>query len=340
MRRLLVFLVCFPVCLAALGCGEKRYHGPRPPVPPRMLPETAIWYQDISAAPLDPESSLVMGGLLVKGGFGLDRILIDFEMDVLAADDSAPMLTFTPARGFFEPDCDLMPVPVPANGHLEQEPGYTCFSQGDCHLLVHHVPSHRLYEMWHADLTQGFFTGGCLAVWDTARTYGPEGRGRSCTSADAAGFPIAPLLFTPDEVASGEIPHAIRFILPNDRIRKGVYLAPATHSTEAAVGGPDTPPYGARFRLRGDYPVDLLPEGPRTVARALQKYGMFLADGGLKALTGQSDKMNAIKWNGSDGLLLSESDMAPLKITDFEMVDGGPRIPYDSKCVRDPAVSP
>jgi len=35
-----------------------------------------------------------------------------------------------------------------------------------------------------------------------------------CSSADAAGFPIAPLLFGADELATGSINHAIRFIFP------------------------------------------------------------------------------------------------------------------------------
>src|SRR5688572_24230844 len=150
--------------------------------------------------------------------------------------------------------------------------------------------------MWHADLTHGVFTGGCMAVWDLTRTYPPSGRGHNCTSADAAGFPIAPLLFSADEVASGEIPHAVRFILPNDRIRKGVYVAPATHSTGALSGGPDTPPYGARFRLRPDFPMDNLRWGAKVVARALQRYGMLLSDGGKKALTGRSDRFTQHKW--------------------------------------------
>jgi serine/threonine-protein kinase len=326
----------------ALGCGGvKRYDGPRPPVPPRMLPPDSIWYQDVSAAPVDAESVSVIAGLASRGGFGSDgRIIIDFRLEVLTADDTAPMLPFMPARGFFEPDCDLMPVPVPAGGALEAEPGYTCFGQGDCHLIVQHLPSNRLYEMWHADLTNGFFTGGCLAVWDLGMVYGPAGRGHNCTSADAAGFPIAPLLFTSDEVASGEIPHAIRFILPNDRIRRGAYVSPATHSTEQAAGAVDTPPYGARLRLRADFPVDKLPEGPRVIARALQRYGMFLADGGNDALTGRSDRFSSIKWNGPDGLLVAPDDLGSLRISDFEMVDAGPRFPYTDECVREPAPAP
>ena len=60
-------------------------------------------------------------------------------------------------------------------------------------------------------------------------------------------------------------------------------------------------------------------------------------DGGKKALTGRSDRYSNIKWNGPDGLLLSESDLGAIKVTDFEMIDGGPRVPYAGRCVRDPA---
>lgn len=333
MKRILIALLCAGPLLAC-GGEDDEYDGPIPPVPPRMLPESSIWYQDISAAPLDAESSQIIGGLLARGGFGLGQIVVDFTIEQLSADETTPMLPFTPARGFYEPDCDLMPVPVPPHGALENEPGYTCIGQGDCHLIVEHKPTRRLYEMWHADLTHGLFTGGCLAVWDLTHTYGPTGRGLNCTSADAAGFPIAPLLFSAEEVASGEIPHAIRLILPNDRIRARTYVAPATHATGSASGGSDTPPYGARFRLRADYPVHTLRRGAQVVARALQKYGMFLADGGKKALTARSDRFTEFKWTK----LLRENDLAALRINDFEVVDGGPRYRFDSACVRQPPV--
>ena len=58
--------------------------------------------------------------------------------------------------------------------------------------------------------------------WHLKAIYPAEGRGDHCTSADAAGFPIAPLLFNADEVfaalPSGDLGHAIRFILPNGRM--------------------------------------------------------------------------------------------------------------------------
>jgi hypothetical protein len=152
-----------------------------------------------------------------------------------------------------------------------------------------------------------------------------------CTSADAAGFPIAPLLFTADEVKAGHIDHAIRFVLPNDRIRAQIYVHPSTHSTNPTSGGADTPPYGAHLRLRANYPLASLPnDGARVVARALQKYGMFLADGGDIALTARSDRSTKAKWSG----LLGPRDLSALKVADFEMVDGGARYTYTGDCSR------
>src|SRR5262249_34714970 len=154
-------------------------------------------------------------------------------------------------------------------------------------------------EMWRADIRDGRFRGGCLAGWDTSRVYPPSRRGEQCTSADAAGYPIAPLLFTAHEVAAGGIDHPIRFILPNARVPKGEYVHPAPHGTRATTGPPDAPPYGARLRLRSDFAMDRLPNAAaRVVARAMQKYGMLLADGGNIALTAQSDRFTRAKWSG------------------------------------------
>jgi serine/threonine-protein kinase len=177
------------------------------------------------------------------------------------------------------------------------------------------------------------FRGGCLAVWRMDRVYPPTGRGEQCTSADAAGYPMAPLLFDADEVAAGSVDHAIRFILPNDRIRRGEYVHPATHGTPATRGPSDAPPYGSRLRLRADFPLDTLPNpAARTVARAMQRYGMLLADGGQVALTARSDRFTRSKWAG----LLEPRDLQSIRPRDFEMVDAGARIPLTLDCVRNP----
>ncbi len=309
-----------------------------------LFPASAPWYRDIRQAPLDRESAQIVAGLQARGGFGTGSVRIDFSIEVLRAEPGLAGRTFQPSDDFFEPDCDHLPVPLPPGGRLEGERSYACADDGDCHLIV--VQGSRLFEMWRADVSGGqasggTFAGGCLAVWDLGRDYWQAdatsaafGRGDQCTSADAAGYPIADLLFDADEVKAGEIRHAIRFILPNDRIRKGEFVRPATHSG-AGRGTPssDTVPYGARFRLKAGFDLARLPsEGARVVARALQRYGMFLADGGNIALTGRSDSGTSAKWSG----LLGTRDLAALAVSDFEVVDGGPRIPLTLDCRRTP----
>ncbi len=54
----------------------------------------------------------------------------------------------------------------------------------------------------------------CAIVWNMTKDYPNSLRGDQCTSCDAAGYPIAPLLFTPEEVVHDKlIDHAIRYCL-------------------------------------------------------------------------------------------------------------------------------
>jgi len=305
------------------------------------FPATAPFYADVSDAPRAADSASIIAGVQSRGGWGLGRFQIDFSMEVLVADAGTARRSFVPdEESFWSPDCDTAPVPLPAGGRLEGESGYACDGGGDCHLLVHQ--GNRLYEMGRANLVGTSFVGGCLVVWDLGRDYWAPasppsfGRGDGCTSADAAGLPIAPLLFTADEVAAGEIAHAIRFILPNDRIRHRTYVHPGTHATPTASGGTDTPPYGSRWRLKADFDESRLPtEGAKVVARALKRYGMILSDGGKVALTAQADTSSTAKWDG----LLGSRDLEAIAVTDFEVVDGGAAYAWgigDTECNRDP----
>jgi hypothetical protein len=283
---------------------------------------------DVSAVPRAANSASIIAALSAAGGWGNgNRMQIDYALDVLTATASTPKQTFTPTADFYTPDCDRAAVPIPAGGNVEDETGYACTGDGDCHLLVFDTSAKKLYEMWRANITSTF-QGGCLAVWDGLRAYTAGLRGDQCTSADAAGFPIAPLLFTADEVKAGHIDHAIRFILPNNRVKRG-FVRPATHATNT-TGGSGAPSYGVHFRLRADYPIASLRPGAQVVARAMQKYGMYHADGGNIALTAQSDRHTTAKWAG----LLGSGDLAALKVTDFEVIDHGAPVSLTGDCAR------
>jgi serine/threonine-protein kinase len=196
----------------------------------------------------------------------------------------------------------------------------------------------RLYEIWQASIADGTatgspFTASCEAVWDLTHDYWqpgsiPYSRGDQCTSADAAGMPIAALVATGAEIQSGVIQHALRFTLPNARIRQGVYAHPGTHGTPVTSGGPLMPPYTSRFRLRGSFDLTTLPNAAaRTVAKALQTYGMFLDDGGNVPLT----------IDQSAAALLGSHDLQALQVTDFEVIPPpDPLVTLTLMCMRTP----
>lgn len=294
-----------------------------------------LWNQPISEAPKDARSDALIARLIEAGGWGLGRMQIDSSIEVLTADKDTPRRAFTKTQDFYEGACDHIPFPVPADGNLEGETGYACEGDGDCHLIVHEVDEGKLYEMWRADIRGQAFNGGCAAIWDTKKEYPDSLRGHGCTSADAAGLPIAALLFSADEVYNKEIPHAIRFILPNNRIKRTTFVRPATHGVGSGMH-PDAMPYGVRLRLRADYPLETLPnDAARTVAAALQRYGMILSDGGNVALTAQSDRHTAHKWSEVG---LESRDLQTIQVSDFEVVQLGEVFAYDGfpDCVRNP----
>ncbi|UQA55243.1 hypothetical protein [Polyangium aurulentum] len=303
-------------------------------VPGDLFGAPSPWHKSVEGMSKSGASDTIIYWLAANGGWGTGTMRIDFSMEVLTADKSTPEQEFIPTDDFYNPDCEHVRFPIPPGGAVEGEEGYACENDGDCHLLVVHGPKKKLFEMWRANIEGDTFYGGCAVTWDLSKEYPVNLRGEGCSSADAGGFPIAPMLFSADEVAKGTIEHAIRFILPNSRIRAGEYVHPATHSTLSTSGGRDAPPYGIRLRLRPDYPLDKLPnDGARVVARALQKYGMLLADAGNIALTAQSDRFTTHKWSevGIDSYALEA-----LEVTDFEVVDMGEPVPFESNCVLNP----
>ena len=311
---------------AGLGGGDGRSPG-------HYFPDAAPWTTPVTDAPTDPDSDSLIAALQQRN-WGMDRFQMDFSLEILGADADTPRQSFTPTADFYSPDCDNVPMPVPDDGNVEGETGYACEGGGDCHLLVAAEDEAKLYEMFRADIRGSQFNGGCLAVWDMNTVYPASGRGDQCGSADAAGYPIAPLLFTADEVASGEIDHALRFALPNDRIRDGEFFHPASHATNAEGGGADAIPYGAHLRLKPEFDESRIADPDAlVVVHALQTYGMFLADGGNIALMGESDQRASAKWDtlfqdGSHALFGIEPQ-------DFELLAlDGPAIPLTFECNR------
>lgn len=302
--------------------------------PGQLLRPEMPWNTRIDDAAVAAGSADVIGYL--QGAVNTDaRFQIDFSITVLEADADTPRYAFSQTDDFYAPDCDPAPVPVPDGGHIEGEADYACEGGGDCHLIVVDRSACRLYEQWRADFRgPDDYAGGCLALWSLDGTYDETLRGDYCTSADAAGLPIAALLFDADEVAAGEIRHAIRFIVPNANIRDDIYVRPGTHSTPATSGPLAAPPYAGRLRLRSDVDLSGLNPAAQVVARAMQHYGIILADAGSITFTAASDDFTDAKW---DQVGLGPHDLKALQWSDFEVVDTGPGIVWsDGSCERTP----
>lgn len=173
-------------------------------------------------------------------------------------------------------ESDRVRYPIPP--HPRQEGG------GDAHIIVVDRDRCRLTELYAAERVNGRWKAGSGASWNLrSNRLRPDG----WTSADAAGLPILPGLVRYDEVARGEIRHAIRFTAEQTR---NAHIYPARHDAGSS-DDPALPPMGARVRLRASYDISKLPRQARVIAKAMQVYGMILADNGSNwYFSGASDR--------------------------------------------------
>jgi hypothetical protein len=201
-------------------------------------------------------------------------------------------------------ESDLGLYPIPPNAPIEGGPE----SEGDRHVLVVDATNCKLYELFYAfRQPDGSWHAGSGAIFDLRSN---ALRRDTWTSADAAGLPILPGLVRYEEVASGEIRHAIRFTAPVTQKR---HVWPARHDASSNTS-PMVPPMGQRFRLKASFDISGYPPAVRVILTALKQYGMILADNGSAwYLSGVPDP----RWN--DGELVSWIHRVPGSA--FEAVD-------------------
>ncbi len=298
------------------------------------------WTADVSALSKDTRSDAIIAALVSAGGWGNgNKLQIDFSIPLFSADSSTPRQTITAPSGGYcygGTDCDPVPLQMPlvAGGNTEGSADYTCdTSNNDCHVLTVETSEKKLYELYNATQAGSAFTALGAFVWDLTKAYPDNERGDQCTSADAAGFPIAALLATADEVAAGSVDHAVRFILPNARMKKEVYVHPASHAGGPSSTDANAPPYGVRLRLKASFDESSFNAGEQVILHALKRFGMLLSDGGNIALTFADDRTTNAKW--ADQGITAQSFSA-ISVDDFEVVDLSTEIALTDDCVRNP----
>lgn len=231
------------------------------------FPADNPWNQDISGSPAASNSATLMSNYIAKAGNNYLQGDIGSQYgENWNVVDSATQSTQVINATMYPEESDVMQVPLPNNAVIEGSDG------GDRHMFVLDRNNCWLYESWGTTFNGSRFSAANTAVWDLLNT---SQRPYNWTSADAAGLPIFPGLVRYDEVARGEIKHAIRITLKSSA---DAYVAPATHS---AGSDSNSFPMGTRFRLKASFDISKFSKNNQVILKAMKKYGVILADNGL-----------------------------------------------------------
>ena len=270
-----------------------------------VFPANNVWNTSIERLPVDPNSAAYVTTI------GADKPLVpDFGSGTFQGGPiGIPFVVVpgtqpkVPLRFQYSDDSDPGPYPIPPNAPIEGGSQ----SNGDRHVLVLDRDNCILYEVFSAyPQTDGSWKAGSGAIFNL-KSHAL--RHETWTSADAAGLPIVPGLVRYDEVAAGEIRHAIRFTVPQTR---RAYIWPGRHFASSLTGA-QYPPMGARFRLKASYDISGFSPENQVILRALKKYGMLLADNGSSwYISGAPDD----QWN-NDRL----RELRRVHGSDFEAID-------------------
>jgi hypothetical protein len=248
------------------------------------LPTEAAWNQNISKAPRDPRSNAYIAYINAHGDdilhpdFGSPRPY-GFPYSVVGARQRMLPVHYTAYGDESEPG----PFPVPGGAPVEGGNR----SDGDRHVLIVDRAACRLYELYRAFYVarpQPHWNADAGTEWDL-RSAGrrPDG----WTSADAAGLPIFPGLVRYDEAASGHLDHAIRVTVESTR---EAWVHPASHCA-GDTSDPSAPPMGLRLRLKAGFGLGRVSGPARTIALAMKRYGLIVADNGSNwFFSGTSDR--------------------------------------------------
>ncbi|MFZ0091446.1 MAG: hypothetical protein WAL63_18195 [Solirubrobacteraceae bacterium] len=270
-----------------------------------VFPPSSPWNQRVDRLPVARDSAR----LIARIGLA-DPVHPDFGTTYDGAPNGIPFTIVSdrtrhiPVRFQYASESDGHDYPLPRGVAIEGG----ARSSGDRHVIVVDRSTCLDYELYAGYPHDGGrrWTAGSGAIFNLrSNRLRPAG----WTSADAAGLPILAGLARYDEVAAGAIDHALRFTAPCTGSR---YIYPARHDA-ASCTGPDAPPMGLRVRLKASVDISRLPDQARVVARAMQRYGLILADNGSPWFVSGAPNRH---WNDS---ALHQLDQ--LHGRDFQVVD-------------------
>src|ERR1700730_328142 len=269
-----------------------------------------LWNKDVSGSSVDANSDAIISFIgpsirlhpdFVSGQYQGSNIGIPYV--VVGGAQAQVNVGFTA----YGDESDPGPMPIPGNAPIEGDPNP---GTGDRHVLVLDNSNCFLYELFSAfPNSNGSWNAASASVWDLLAN---QQRPWTWTSADAAGLPIFPGLVRYDEVAAGQIQHALRFTLPQS---KAAMIPPASHWAANSTN-PNAPPMGMRLRLKADYNISGFSTNVQVILSAMKKYGLIMADNGSAMyISGAPDS----RWDNNDLHNLSQ-----VPASAFEVVQMSP----------------
>jgi hypothetical protein len=288
-----------------------------------LFPSDNVWHADVSRVPKHPRSAAFMQSMGIGAALHADFGSGTWNGGPIGIPYAVvpPSQPKVPVRFDYAGESDPGPYPIPPDAPVEGG----AQASGDRHVLVVQAGTCRLYELFSARREGSGWQAGSGAVYDLrANRLRPAG----WTSADAAGLPILAGLVRYEEVAAGHVDHAIRVTV--DRSQAS-YLWPARH--QAGQAGANLPPMGLRLRLRPGVDLSGFPAQARVILRAMQTYGMIVADNGSSGFVGGVPDP---RWD-NDAL----HQLGRITLADFDAVDESSlRVSADSAAYRGGVAAP
>ncbi|MDQ3983390.1 MAG: hypothetical protein M3271_11990 [Actinomycetota bacterium] len=278
-----------------------------------LYPEQSFWNQPIPAgAATASGSDLMVTKALVEHGSRANFANTD-SWGIAATYANAVSKEYDVACTRYDCNTDIR-FRIPA--HAAPTTG------SDHHLAVFDPSSGNELDMWVAERSSADgWAAGSRFTFPIARS-GPCAVGQRCNGAVAAGFSLMGGVIRPEEIAQGRIDHALVFTTPFTRA--GVIACPASH-TDGKSSDPGAMPEGARIQLDPSFDVagTSWPAWKKVVARALQRYGAYLADSsGTLAIRGEADVNRGYnawaKAGAPEGAMLSDLPWSEFRVLDFE----------------------
>jgi hypothetical protein len=287
-RRSSALLLVLPI-FASSACGSTQAHDP--PARPvafthafRFFSPSSFWNTPVAPdAAIDPQSAGLVAALndrvdeeeRTADGPWINTTAYSVPLYTVSAKQPTVTVHLRNHRPERSLSAAWRAVPLPANARPA--------TGSDGTLAVWQPSSGRLWEFWRlVDGARGWQASWGGAMRHVARQQGVYGPGvwphaHRWWGVSASSLSLLGGLMTIQQLQSGEIDHALAIALPE--IRAGVHASPAQRS-DGESSEATAMPEGAHLRLNPALDLTTLHLPPLTlsIARAAQRYGIFVTD--------------------------------------------------------------